>query len=723
MPATLHHLAPVTELPPEPTPEQSAPGGEWVTFWDFVRASGVPTARARALLMSGEPWQGVTLAVDDSTAYPLVRLDSLPPAIKGRVLEVRAAKPDPRQRTARDPATRDPAAKTRDRLAAWRLGIIRPALAHPKGSPERAHALELLAGAVHTKTDGTPKRIGLSTLRAWTRDYEAGGLAALSTKPRKDAGTGRVLISRRWDGGTAGLIADLDRESIALEWQRYVRSLWASGAQGWREVADFSSTRLAELTAAQAPELRPEDIAALCDVENAAGLRRRVEQERAFAVVAVQAKDAKRFADIHVPRIRRTRAGLAPLDIVVGDVSPIDVLIQRPDGSGTATFRAICWLDLATNRLWVSLFLPPKGRAVTRVEVAASFASMASQWGLPRRLYLDNGSEYSWAEMLSAFSELSRLTGRAAVALVSDADSDTAAVIDEARSLILRAKPYNAPAKPIEGIFSALAPIVAMLPGYIGGDRMAKKSANIGIAPEPYPGTPSDFLGSFEVALNRYHNKKQSGALSGRSPREVYQGFVDAGWKATGVAESTLLLAFADEDRRQVRQGHIRWTTPRGETLYYTHPALWAWPDPARPVQVRVARHDPRFAFCFDGRALLCVATPDQSYGFTDRAGAREQGERQGRLLRMVSEMRRNCDRLDLIAELARSNAHLPAMPDTPFGAEITPSPEVARMVAALEDHTRATLESAAPIAPGLDQWSEPTTGSDPLLDALDWDE
>jgi hypothetical protein len=48
---------------------------------------------------------------------------------------------------------------------------------------------------------------------------------------------------------------------------------------------------------------------------------------------------------------------------------------------------------------------------------------------------------------------------------------------------IVRAKPYNARAKPIEGIFGVLETHhFAKLPGWVGGNRMKSKTANIGRA-------------------------------------------------------------------------------------------------------------------------------------------------------------------------------------------------------------------------------------------------
>ena len=125
-------------------------------------------------------------------------------------------------------------------------------------------------------------------------------------------------------------------------------------------------------------------------------------------------KDARQFFDRMLPRIRRHREGLQPMDIVVGDVHPIDILLTRADGS-TVTPRAIAWLDVATQRLHVTLVQLEKGEGIKQVHVAQAFAAMCSAWGLPHQLYLDNGAEYGWQDMLDGFAQLSRLTGDAPV--------------------------------------------------------------------------------------------------------------------------------------------------------------------------------------------------------------------------------------------------------------------------------------------------------------------
>ncbi|QEL21645.1 hypothetical protein FQV39_02870 [Bosea sp. F3-2] len=66
---------------------------------------------------------------------------------------------------------------------------------------------------------------------------------------------------------------------------------------------------------------------------------------------------------------------MMPMAIVVGDVHPVDIMLAREHGS-TAHARAIGWLDMATNRIWLDLVLLPKGKGITNAHVIRSFVNM-----------------------------------------------------------------------------------------------------------------------------------------------------------------------------------------------------------------------------------------------------------------------------------------------------------------------------------------------------------
>ncbi len=200
-----------------------------------------------------------------------------------------------------------------------------------------------------------------------------------------------------------------------------------------------------------------------------------------------------------------------------GDVHPMDVLLPRPDGS-TFTAKLACFQDWATNRIFVyPVFLEPR-EGVRQEHIAAAFIEMtqAPGWGLAQNLYIDNGKEYGCADLIA---DAMRLNTQFRV--LTDDKFDT--FVQEPDRPVRRAQPYNAAAKAIEGMFGVLERTVySALPGWIGGNRMVKKTANVGRAPVPYPHGKAEFLRDLNIALEAFETMPQSGQLNGRSPREVF---------------------------------------------------------------------------------------------------------------------------------------------------------------------------------------------------------
>lgn len=571
--------------------------------------------------------------------------------------------------------------KGRTDKALWRHRIIQPVLQTPKGSRERTAAIK--KACAEPLLDHNLKLVTIkpATIYNWLNLYADGGIAALAGKPRKDTGHARTLITRKYDKA-----CPFERDvlqSIAEQLTTYIRSLWAAGAPGWRKVEGLASTKLLEISREYGFQGSDAYLLDLCKVG-----RRRVESERDYALIAVNDKDAKTFFDKHLPRIHRNIDGLLPMDIIVGDVHPIDVKMYRPDGSEVYP-RAIAWQDVATNRMYWTIVMLEKGEGVRRGHVAASFASMAQSWGLPKRLYLDNGSEYNWAEMINAFVELSRLTGSCNTAAMQDS-KDLMSAVTTARNAVMRARPYNAPAKPIEGLFSVMEQgFMAMLTGWVGGDRQRKKTHNVGKAPLAYPGTFDEFHADIESLLKMYHATPQQGYLKGNCPAETLQRHIDNGWGKVDIQATTLLLAFARQDTRKASQGYISWNG-----VDYSHDDLL--PYSGQNLEIRVADHDPRYAFVFKDKRLICIATPDTGYRFDDPAGAKESSRRATSLRRHISEMKKDCDRLELMEEVKRDLAHRQETPESPTSCSIEATGEVGQMLQALQDQATQALENAS---------------------------
>lgn len=614
---------------------------QFLNATQFAELAGVGERRARKALargLEGKTWHGQSLVVrkigsqgGSSGLRYEVLLDSLPTDMQAKWRQARGVSTD-------ESANAPPSKVSAHSDWSWRLQIIRPALAHPAGSTGRTAAIRAIVAAEHVDSDGCLRRFSENTIREWLRRYEARGISGLNRKGRTDRGKARTAISREWDRSVdaAGLGLE-DQTQIVGAVRRHVRSLWAGPATfaGWRRIAKLASGRLYDLTVAALGTEHPAATPGVCRVP-----REFVERERHYRVVGVHGRDRKAFDDHQRPRISRAVDHMRPMQQVIGDVHPADIYYTRADGS-TATAKLIAWLDVANHRLRVLPVFLEKGEGVRQEHVIQSFIEMAGDplWGMPSGLYLDNGSEYDWTGFVE---DALKLTG-----MRIDFSGQTT---DAGGSPVTRAQPYNAAAKGVlEGAFANLEQrFLSMVPGWVGGDRMRKKTAHLGKPPAPFPGSPAALAETIRDAVAAYNATEQRGRLVGRSPDQVFAAHVEDGWGRTDIAEADLLAAFCRKEVRVVSKGAISFD---GRSYY--DDALARLPAgskveigiPKWPGAGRIAVWDARGTF-------LCAAAPDRPYAHDDRSGAVEAGRRRKVAQARVAELRRDIVPIDGVALL-----------------------------------------------------------------------
>jgi hypothetical protein len=511
----------------------------------------------------------------------------------------------------------------------WRYNLVRPIIATTApNSRERAALIEQIASTPLIDWKRRSRTIAQRTIRKWIVRYEATGVGGLMRKAPSNGGQRRFVLSRAWDQAmdSAG-VSKADQSEIAKQVRHRVRSEWRSGTPSWPTVQLNTLPTVVDLSRAAGLDRPDAELHALCMVP-----RRFVEAERHYAIIAMKESDAARFASNVVPRIKRDRSALLPMEWVAGDVHPLDILFQRPDGT-TCCPRLIVWEDLATNRVRWDMFVAPPGEAVRTEHVIQSFVSLCSDWGVMRHLYIDNGGEYNWLDMAEP---LSRLAHAPEIHGIEQPGA--------AGKAVQRARPYNAQAKVIEGVFATLErSVFPQLPGYIGGNRMRKKTANQGRAPKPFDGDEAALRQAVSTAVAYYHRKPQTGHLDGQSPESCFAAFVEAGWKRTILDPDELEVAFSREMRKPVHTGG----TLRLGGVEYRANGLQSY------VGLRVLVRQPLFGdqnklFVFTEQGQpIDTAFPDTRYAFADDRGAEEQGRRQAALNATIRELAKDTVRLD----------------------------------------------------------------------------
>lgn len=566
--------------------------------------------------------------------------------------------------TAREGLPPDPAWIVK---ATWQEKIILPALYHPKRSRARAEEIRRLADSEHLGPDGLPARFSEETLRNWVIKYEKNGFRGLVRKRRAEK-EHRCKVTRQWDvaSSSAGLSDDA-QNSIAEQLNQYIADIWRSSNPGWFKCCRFAQTKLLELSIkAGWIDATLED----CKIS-----RHKVEPYRTCGILFDKETDAKRFADEHVPRTLRDASQLKPMQVIVGDVHHTDVVVRRKDGS-TATPKIIAWCDWATRRLYCTAILLEKNKGVSQADVAASFVGMVQKWGLPERQYLDHGSEFSWMPMMEGFTRLSTIliNYREFVAeLLPRSQKTPESVTENDPRSVIRAKPYNAPAKIIEGVFAVLEKVLGLLPGHIGGDRMNKKQPRLGKQHEPYVSFEA-FERDFENALAMYNATPEiSGDLS---PYGKYKKHVDEGWEAAKVEFVALFYAFSEEKNYTVQNKGIciNETWYQGDALSLHR---------GKRIKVLFAKWAPDRILILPSKGLKYAKWVERAkvYHPLDLAGAKEQQRLSSNFSRQLKDINSKTNKLDMGNEIKRHLSMLPPAPETPFGQTISLGQEVDALV------------------------------------------
>lgn len=325
-----------TFLPPRDRRPASLPA--YVSAVHFARASGISLRAAQKALKraaAGKLWNGLTLDVraihSRGGAAGLcyeVAVSSLPPDL--------AAKLAPAAPPAIPRLTSGPS---------WRLDLIKAIQdAGPPGSEARAAQLRAVAACA---TYPAGKRMGQPvaerTIRAWVASAEAGGFLKVAGATRRaDRGTSRVLAWREWDRAMrdAG-VSDARQREIAARLDADVRGLWAGGEVSAANI-QFSMTVRCRALAEEAGLRLPEaEMAKLCRMP----LHYAGEKSRRRARMAhIKRTDAARWAADHVPRVRRHRDGLRPMDLVAVDMRHSDRHSQTGSYSGIPSAKALLGL-------------------------------------------------------------------------------------------------------------------------------------------------------------------------------------------------------------------------------------------------------------------------------------------------------------------------------------------------------------------------------------------
>lgn len=551
----------------------------------------------------------------------------------------------------------------------WIYDIIRPVIAHPKGSSERAAEIAKLAGTKRLNWKGKYQRISKSVLYRWVDQYEYGGIHALGGKVRSDKGVKKVFVSRAWTNAVP--FDDEIKATIHDDLKSYVRGLVKGDGQ-FKQTCILASQKLIAITGAYGfrinDEHRAEEVFRIPQAF--------VQEEAHYKAVARHRKDRKASED-NKPRIRRTTAGLEPMEVVVMDVHHINVYVARPDGT-YSTPKLIAFHDIATNRVFCELIQFTERGGVRNCDIITGFVNMCQHpaFGVPQYLYVDNGSEYRFADDLEDALKL----GTRFVAFDGP----------EERRRIIRAKPYNAAAKQVEGWFRQFNQQHARhIEGWRDDDPMNPKRPELGKLHAPYPHGFDAFCDEFYSHLTAYEHMPQKGQIK-TSPALAFKDHVRRGWKANVLDADRLTTVFTKPETRVVKKHGIE---VRG--------AAWTCDGLLSFFGRTVLVHIPKYhgfaeLLVTDERGNeIGVAVADRAFDVLDDRGAQESSRRVSIRNKALTKLAKSAPDIDVGAELiAYGQRQVPVIPNDPDATiSVTRPGSQKRALPPVEVERRSRLE------------------------------
>ena len=401
--------------------------------------------------------------------------------------------------------------------------------------------------------------------------------------------------------------------------------------------------------------------------------RRFVVAERHYRHVHTLYHDRKTYEDNRF-RTQRSRSHLLPMDWVIFDVHPVDIVMNRDDGT-KAHARMIAFLDGATNRMRFKLILCEQGTGIRNADMIQAFCEMLADptWGMPKTLYLDNGQENNFADKLNdALQLVEQLRGG-----------------DGRRTRVVRAMPYNASAKPIEGMFATLEKFLQDIPGHTGGDRMNKKTERVGRPTKAFPGTLAQLTTIIQGRISEMESRPSLGHLAGRSSLQTYAAAIENGWQPVSVDVGELMTVFAADRKCKINKGVITYKTRN-----------WACPEMSGYFEDEIIARIPLYwpaerlaVLHIKTRELIGIAAPIGAFAFDDPRGAQLSKQVDKDRRAAIRALDRSTPTIDTVQEGLRVIDFLPAAPIAAPIARIGINSEAAAVAASLAETPKARAD------------------------------
>ena len=302
-----------------------------------------------------------------------------------------------------------------------------------------------------------------------------------------------------------------------------------------------------------------------------------------YAAKVLGREGKKAFADKCEPYIQFNYRSICTNEIWCAD-NHVFGLWTKDEGGKVFRPWIIGWMDKRSRYIVGYQLLEHDPNADS---VLDAFARSVNTCGIPERVLLDNGADYTTHDLFNKGFALS--------------------LANEMCIAVTNATPYNAKAKLIERFFNTLEYTYCIhLPSYFGADpqrrpeRLKKASEQLKDEAMPF----SEFSDYIAAVIGHYNNTVHSGdAMDGKTPCQAFQDFID---RPIQIASPSMLAMYFKRTSRLLSVGRNGVRVPELQ-MYYDSELLIT--HQKEKIYVRYNTDDVRQIYCFtEDDEFICIA-------------------------------------------------------------------------------------------------------------------
>lgn len=302
-----------------------------------------------------------------------------------------------------------------------------------------------------------------------------------------------------------------------------------------------------------------------------------------YAAKVLGREGKKAFADKCEPYIQFDYRSICTNEIWCADNHVFDLWVKDESGRVFKPWM-VGWMDKRSRYIVGYLLIDHDPNANS---VLDAFSRAVYACGIPERVLLDNGADYTTHDLFNKGFALS--------------------LANEMCIAVTNATPYNAKAKLIERFFNTLEYAYCIhLPSYFGADPLRRPERLKKAADElkEFAIPLDEFKDYMATAINHYNNTVHSGdAMDGKTPCQAFQDFID---RPIQIAPPSMLAMYFKRTSRLLAVGRNGVRVPELQ-MYYDSETLFR--HQKEKVYVRYNTDDVRQVYCFtEDDEFICIA-------------------------------------------------------------------------------------------------------------------